>query len=172
MGIRNRQNVLEGSLNPDQTYPDKELFELYPHPLRNLFNETRLNRNTMGVKGEYQTPLKELFQRKEAYKQALEKSVEEYNEALGLPKRKAENENPYDENVFPRQQREPPLVTPPKKQKIVHRPIPEAQEMRPVRVRRKTVEEEVYTPRFSGESITPPRATLLLSLQGRGINGV
>jgi hypothetical protein len=83
--------------------------------------------------------------------------VEEYNKTVNLPKRGAENENPDDENVFPRQPREPPLITPPKKQKKVHRPIPESEDVKPVRVRRKTVEEEVYTPRFSEES-TPPNA--------------
>jgi hypothetical protein len=81
-----------------------------------------------------------------------------------LEKRRAENENPYGENVFPQQPGERPLVTPPKKRKTVHRPIPEPEEMRPVRVRRKTVEEEVYTPRFSEES-TPQRFL-------RGLTGV
>jgi len=137
---RNSVGVLQGSMNPDRDYPNKMMFEMYLATLIPLLMK-RLNTNLESV----QT----LCKLKDEYMKAFTESVSRSEELEAIAKRKAAEEFPSDDEAHPTKRqalhpKKPPLQTPPRKQN---------------RTRPKTVEEELYTPRISEESIFPPPVT-------------
>ena len=136
---RNRHGVLQGSLNPDKRYPNKVLFEMYP-PMLIPELIKRLNTNLESV----QT----LCKTKDEYMRAFTETVSKSEEVEAAAKRKAAEEYPSDDEALPTKHhalhpKKPPLQTPPRKRN---------------RTERKTVEEELYTPRIRDEStfLPPP----------------